>query len=199
MERYVSIALYFSIFRNNAWAPAQASKGKLFDKPLLDLITASNAKSVEALYSLKVQNPAISAGYGANLWLDVFRLGNYIVFPGVNFGFFTLPAIPLETQPNAAVHVGRAVFDGRFSDLELNNFDMVVNGTEFGMLAYAQTAYGPDAQPLLPLSAPDPDLAGEPSLIPFAGTLATVPANATGGTTQTLQLNFTSATALGNL
>ena len=196
VERYVSIALYFSIFRNNAWAPAQASKGKLFDKPLLDPSTAGNAKSVEALYTLKVQNPAISAGYGANLWLDVFRLGDYIVIPAVNFLFFTVPAIPFETEPNAAVHVGRAVFDGRFSDLELNNFDMVVNGTEYGLLAYAQTAYGPDAQPLLPLSAPDPDLAGEPSLVPFAGTLATVPANATGGTTQTLQLNFTSATAL---
>ena len=196
VERYVAIALYFSVFRNNAWAPAQASKGKLFDKPLLDPTAASNAKSVEALYTLKVESPATAAGFGANLWLDVFRLGDYVVFPGINFGFFSIPAVPIENQPNAAVHVGRAVFDGRFSDLELNNLNVVVNGTEFGLLAYAQTAYGPDAQPLLPLSAPDPDLAGEPSLVPFAGALATVPANASGGTIQTIQLNFTSATAL---
>lgn len=194
VERYVSIALYFSVFRNGAWSPAQASKGKLFDKPLLDPSTASDVKSVEALYTLKVETPATTTGFGANLWLDVFRLGDYSVV-NINLGFVII-SFPIETQPNSAVHVGRAVFDGRFSDLELNNLNIVIGGREFSLLTYAQNAYGPDAQPLLPLSAPDPDLTGEPSLVPLAGALATIPANAGGATNQTVQLTFTSASAL---
>ena len=35
VERYVTLKLYFSIYRNGSWAPAQTTKGKLFDKPLL--------------------------------------------------------------------------------------------------------------------------------------------------------------------
>ena len=37
----------------------------------------SDTKSVEALYTIKVQTPAAAPGYGANLWVDVFRLGDY--------------------------------------------------------------------------------------------------------------------------
>ncbi len=48
-------------------------------------------------------------------------------------------------------------------------------------LAHAQSTYGPDAQPLLPLTAPDPDLAGEPDLVPLSGALATGPADPSGG------------------
>jgi hypothetical protein len=196
VERYVSISLYFSIFRNDAWAPPQASKGKLFDKPLLDPTTVCDAKSIEALYTLKVETPAPQPGLGANLWLDVFRLGDYAVAITSFQGSQGTVAGPTETQPNSAVHVGRAVFDGRFGDLELNNLGIVVNGNVYGLLAYAQKAYGPDAQPLLPLATPDPDLVGEPNLIPQAGALATVAADAGGQTTQTVQLNFTSAGAL---
>ena len=196
VERYVSVSVFFSIFRNGSWAPAQASKGKLFDKPLLDPTQASDAKTVEALYTMKVQAPAPVAGVGANLWVDVFRLGDYTVIE------FTIPlvnitiAIPVENQPNSAVHVGRAVFDARFSDLELNNLNIVVNGTEHSLLPYAQSTYGPDAQPLLPLTATDPDLTGEPGLIPQAGALETLPPDPNQGPNQTLQLNFTSVSAL---
>ena len=197
VERYVSMSVFFSIFRNGSWAPAQASKGKLFDKPLLNPNQAGDTKTIEALYTMKVQTATPVSGYGANLWVDVFRLGDYIVFAFPAFPPF-IPgfAVPVENQPNSAVHVGRAVFDARFSDLELNNLNIVVNATEYGLLPYAQGTYGPDAQPLLPLTAPDPDLVGEPGLIPQAGALETLPSNPSQGSNQTLQLNFSSASAL---
>ena len=46
IERYVTLAVYFSIFRNDAWAPAQTSKGKLFDKPLLDPKVAGDTRVI---------------------------------------------------------------------------------------------------------------------------------------------------------
>ena len=95
-----------------------------------------------------------------------------------------------------AVHVGRAVFDGRFSDLELNNLGIAIYGHEEQLLTWAQATYGQDAQPLLPLSAPDPDLTGEPYLNPQAGALTTGPANVPAGYYQIAPLDFTSAGAL---
>jgi hypothetical protein len=93
----------------------------------------------------------------------VFRLGDYVVVE-IKFPPFFDIVFPVDTQPNSAVHIGRAVFDGRFSDLELRNLDIAVNSTKFGLLSYAQRIYGPDAQPLLPLpgNQADPDLFGEP-------------------------------------
>ena len=79
VERYVALGVYFSTFRDGAWAPAQRSKGKLFDKPLLDPTKANNSSNVASLYSVRVQTPAATPGYGANLWVDVFRLGDYQV------------------------------------------------------------------------------------------------------------------------
>jgi hypothetical protein len=189
VERYVTLSVFFTIFRNERWAPAQAAKGKLFDKPLLDSGSVGDAKSVESLYTLKVQQAAHTPGFGTNLFVDVFRRGDYKMFPF--FGIF-------DVQPNAAVHVGRAVFDGRFNDLELRNLAIAVNGSALGLLAHAQSTYGPDAQPLLPLPASqaDPDIVGEPALVPQAGSLATAPANPAGGSGQTLPLVFTSAGAM---
>ena len=73
------------------------------------------------------------------------------------------------------MHVGRAVFDGRFSDLELNNLGIAIYGQCGAALTHAQSTYGPDAQPLLPLTTPDPDLTGELGLTPQAGALRGVP------------------------
>jgi hypothetical protein len=193
VARYVSIGLFFSIFRNGSWAPAQAAKGKLFDKPPLDSLTVSNSKSVEAIYTLKVQMPAPAPSFGATLFIDVFRLGDYIVAP---LGDIT--EYISGTDPTKVVHIGRAVFDGRFSDLELRNLDVPgeqVGDTLYvdGLLLHAQNTYGPDAQPLLPLpdSQADPDLTGEPGLVPLAGALATQPADPNQASNQTLALNFT--------
>jgi len=195
VDRYVTLGVNFSIFRNDTWAPAQMSKGKLFDKPLLDPTQANDLRFVEALYTLKVQTPAPTPGYGANLYVDVFRLGDYTVEVDT-FGFFIFSItvdIPVDNKPDQAVHIGRAVFDGRFSDLELSNlpiYEPNAQNQPSGLLAWAQAAYGPDAKPLLPLSAPDPDLTGEFGLIPQAGALETIPADPTQGSNQTLPLMF---------
>ncbi|HKV94827.1 MAG TPA: neuraminidase-like domain-containing protein [Candidatus Angelobacter sp.] len=227
VERYVSLAVFFSIFRNGSWAPAQASKGKLFDKPLIDPNSASDVKSVEAFYTIKVKTPAPVAGYGANLWIDVFRFGDYnasqlalaetlqaqaaaMAAAAATAGgavadldnaiaqLDTIIAEAIEAEATAptAVHVGRAVFDGRFNDLELNNLNIAIHGQVEQLLPWAQQTYGPDAQPLLPLAAADPDLVGEPNLLPAAGALQTTPASSTGGSSQVVPLNFTSAGAM---
>ncbi len=213
VERYVTLGVNFSIFRNGSWAPAQASKGKLFDKPLLTSNSVSDTKTVEALYTLKVQTPAPTPGYGANLWVDVFRFGGYNaddVALAEGFEAVALAGAGSTSDANAiaaqysaviagltspkAVHVGRAVFDGRFNDLELNSeLQIAVYGNVDNLYAYAQSTYGPDAQPLLPLAAPDPDLNSDSGLEPEAGALAAFPS---AGQNSILQLNFTSAGAL---
>ena len=201
-DRYVSMSLFFSVFRNGSWATAQASKGKLFDKPFYDpLGSASDSGSVESLYSMKVQSPAPTPGYGASLYVDIFRQGN---FTDWNFGWLGNPNVTLIVGEDntVAVHIGRAVFDGRFSDLELVNTLVPAQVSAPGydqsvpLLSHAQSTYGPDAQSLLPLTATDPNLTGEPGLVPMAGALATAPADPTQGSNQTIALNFTSASAL---
>jgi hypothetical protein len=229
VERYVTLSLYFSIFRNGSWSPAQTSKGKLFDKPLLTTQSVSNNLAVEALYTLKVQPAPVAPGYGSGLWLDVFRFGVYdagAIAVAEEFEMVVANLLAAASQANVdanlaaadktiaqafqqvataieanditptAVHVGRAVFDGRFSDLELNNLNIAIYGNEEQLLSYAQSTYGPDAQPLLPLSAPDPDLTGEPNLKPQSGALITGPANVSAGSYQIAPLTFTSASAL---
>jgi hypothetical protein len=240
VSKYVSIGLFFSIFRNGSWSPAQMTKGRLFDIPLLTSQAASDSRTVEALYTLKVQAPTPAPGVGATLTVDVFRLGAYdanayvaalaaesadyaqaavdsAVAQGVGglSGIIGGAALTAEAQLEAAAsqalgaavgaaaaaaaathestatHLGRAVFDGRFSDVELRNLDVIVNGSIQQLLAHAQSTYGPDALPLLPLSTPDPDLPGEPNLVPRAGALATEPADPALGSGQTLSLTFT--------
>jgi Tc toxin complex TcA C-terminal TcB-binding domain/Neuraminidase-like domain/Salmonella virulence plasmid 28.1kDa A protein len=222
VDRYVTLGIYFSIFRNGSWAPAQTSKGKLFDKPLLtsNVISSSGApsnsnmvgdnKTVEALYTLKVVTPPTTAGYGANLFIDLFRLGTYTTNAIFGIGIDGSPAvqsIPENINPSEAVHIGRAVFDGRFSDLELSNLAIFYTGpispsiaddpSLIRLLSHAQQVYGPDAQPLIPLtSPPDPDLTGDSGLVPQAGTLGTSPADPTQGSSQTFALDFTAASSL---
>lgn len=206
VDRYVSLSVYFSIFRNDSWAPAQTSKGKLFDKPLLSSQEVSDTKTVEALYTLKVQAPAAIQGYGANLWVDVFRLGDYSVDVIETSTTVTNSSGTTVTDtyqinvndnlPSSAVHIGRAVFDGRFSDLELNNLSIIANGNEEALLSWAQSTYGPEALPLLPLTASDPDLNGEPNLLPQAGALVTGPTDVNAGANPSIPLAFASADAL---
>jgi hypothetical protein len=201
-DRYVALGVNFSIFSNNNWAPAHAAKGKLFDKPIFDWTTqAGDSKSVEALYTLKVQTPTPAPGTGATLFLDVFRQGNFLVISRLNE-----PKDPLNYQitgidDSLAVHLGRAVFDGRFSDLELQNLIVPIMYSNIPsppwytvkLLAHAKSVYGPDAQPLLPLTTPDPNLTSDSGLEPEAGALAAFPS---ATSSSALQLNFTSAGAL---
>jgi len=203
VNRYVSIGVNFSIYRNGSWTPVQSAKGKLFDKPIFDSSAqAGDVKSIEALYTLKVQSQSATPGLGTALYLDVFRLGTFTVK-----NMYNEPGDPMNYQVtdgshSVAVHLGRAVFDGRFSDLELNNLEIPGVYPDnfqqdvffaFGrpLLTHAKQVYGPDAQPLIPLTAPDPNLTGESSMLPIAGALAAFP-SATGGAKQTIQLSFPS-------
>src|SRR6266566_1248895 len=77
VAKYVSVGFDFTIFRNGAWAPAQKTKGKLFDIPILASDKVSDSKTVEALYTLKVWSPTPAPPYGASLFIDVFRFGAY--------------------------------------------------------------------------------------------------------------------------
>jgi hypothetical protein len=199
VDRYVTLSVNFSIYRNDAWAPAQMSKGKLFDKPLIDQTQANDTRVIESLYTLKVQAQAPSPGYGGSIFVDVFRLGDYsVTITDENLFFFTITQESTNLNPNTAVHIGRAVFDGRFSDLELRNLPIYeLNGNQaWGLLAYSQATYGPDARPLLPLTAPDPDLNGEFQLVPQAGALETAPADPTQGPNQPQPLVFFPASGL---
>jgi hypothetical protein len=212
VDRYVSLAVNFSIYRNGSWAPSQAAKGKLFDKPFYDPAVLSDANSIEAFYTLKVQTPAPTPGYGANLFVDVFRLGD---FEAWGFGWLNSQStvdLIVEENDTVATHLGRAVFDGRFSDLELRDLQVpagsyagnplqllpVGYNLSVSLLSHAQSTYGPDAQPLLPLpdNQADPDLVGDSGLMPMAGALATGPANPAHGSSQTMVLEFTSTGAL---
>ena len=207
VDKYVIISVFFSIFRNGNWAPAQAAKGKLFDKPTVTSAAVGSATVLEALYTLKVQTAAPAPGYGAQLFLDVFRLGKEQIH-----SLYNEPNDPLNYQVTGidntvAEHLGRAVFDGRFSDLELRNLlvrELLDNFATDSppwyatkLLKHAKATYGRDAQPLLPLpdNQADPDLTGEPGTTPEAGALTANP-GATGASNQTRALTFTSVGAL---
>jgi hypothetical protein len=204
-DRYVALGVNFSMFSNGSWAPPQAAKGKLFDKPFYGPTVGYSARQTEALYTLKVQTPAVSSGYGANLWVDVFRFGDFQTWS------FLGPTLIIGENDSVAVHLGRAVFDGRFSDLELRNLQVPAGSLiEVGgsvqqlpagydasvpLLSHAQATYGQDAQPLLPLpgNQADPDLVTDSGLLPQAGALVTPPPNPAGGSAQAFQLYFTAA------
>jgi hypothetical protein len=207
--KYVTLGVNFSIFRNGSWAPVQAAKGKLFDKPIFEYdiesesspgtTTVNNPKAFEALYSIKVQTKPGPSDYGTNLYVDVFRYGDYsltdvTVAPAPSPASFAPVKTIVSSFKDRAVQIGRAVFDGRFGDLELNNLPTVAGG----LLTYAQATYGPDALTLLPLNSPDPDLIGDSGgkLIPQAGALVTVPVDPTIFPNLTFVLNFSSASAL---
>jgi Tc toxin complex TcA C-terminal TcB-binding domain/Neuraminidase-like domain/Salmonella virulence plasmid 28.1kDa A protein len=226
VERYVSIGVNFSMFRNDAWAPVQAAKGKLFDKPLLDAEAVNDARAIESLYTIKVQAPAVEPGFGSSLWIDVFRYGDYnardiALTEQAEDAIAALAS--LESQQRGkdlaltralialfkaadaarvaaamsprAVQVGRAVFDGRFSDLELNNLSIAIYGQVKELLPYATSTYGPDAQTLLQLASPEPALVGEWGMLPCAGALEALPVAGAGANQSGLML-FTPASGL---
>jgi hypothetical protein len=211
-ERYVSLALSFSMFANGSWGSAQTAKGQLFDKPFFGAMNGSDAATVEALYTLKVHAPVATANLGARLFVDVFRLGEFDETQFITLGS-TIDLIA-GLDESVAIHLGRAIFDGRFAELELRNFGIpmparplsVLGLTEVTfsqpeavpLLAHAQEAYGPEAQPLLPLAAGEVEapLATDSSLVPRAGAMASPAAQADGPADQTIQLNFTSASSL---
>jgi hypothetical protein len=224
-DRYVSMGLNFSIFRNGSWAPPQVTKDKLFDKPIQLTTACSDAgpfpqtavdvKTIEALYTLKVQAASAAPGYGTSLLIDVFRNCTYdassiitaieenlaidVLNQVTNFvGASPVPTVAVPApDPTAAVQIGRAVFDGRFSDLELNSdLEVIVGGGAENLFTWAQATYGPEAEGLLPLSSLDPDLTGEPNLLPKDSAQVTSPAASSGGPFPFISLTFTGLSSL---
>ena len=174
-DRYVSLGINFSTLRNGSWAPAQAATGKLFDKPFYNPALVSDATTVAGLYTLKIRP---KQGYGARLFIDVFRLGDFKADPTSRI---------TDVDESVAVHLGQAVFDGRFSDLELRDLAVpagtLVKGppakapSAVHLLAHAKEAYGPAAQALLPLpdDQVDRDVSRRYGLILQAGALTPAP------------------------
>jgi hypothetical protein len=220
VERYVSIGVYFSIFRNGSWAPAQASKGKLFDKPMLTSRQVSDTKAVEFLYTLKVQppeqqTPPPAPGFGANYWLDVFRFGDYSINNGVSTLLQEYSSLEdkdgtlsaanqakfatdeINSLAPQAIHVGRATFDGRFSDLELADQPIIVQGEGQSLYFHSMSTYGPDAQQLLLLDDPESDLVGESVLEPQAGALVAYPGSPSVTGDNVTELSLTPPPTMG--
>ncbi len=104
-----------------------------------------------------------------------------------------LSTINDSEQNPTATHIGRAVFDGRFSALEMRDQPVILNSQVIAdYLNYAQQTYGHDAEPLTALASSDVDasLTGELILLPKAGALATVPIGAGQMTQLPLQLTM---------
>ena len=206
-DKYVVLTPFFSVFRNGSWAPAESTKNSLFDKPPQPVDQQGHTNLIEELYSVKIELAPPNQTYAGNLFVDVFRLGDFFVTAGA--------AYRIQDQ---ALHVARVVFDGRFRELELNNgktnftFGVVVTGplsptpfynigvfdgqNAFSLLDWGQTYYGPDAMALLPMAAPNPDLMPQELdanhvLAPQGGALVTPPPSTSSSANQTLPLNFT--------
>ena len=76
----------------------------------------NDARTVEAFYiDRRSAAPPKTPAMPARLFVDVFRIGKLRTHE--RFGFTVVDSM----DTSRAVHLGRAVFDGRFSDLELRN------------------------------------------------------------------------------
>ena len=183
--RHVEISVGSSTWRNGAWTQPQWAAGRIFDVPAQLSVGAANSstRAIEALYTLKIQLPATGT---ADMMVDIFRFGD-----NVRTEFFVgsidklrvhsrearlLLLLEPSQQSPTGLHIGRAVFDGRFNSLEMRNLPVSLNGSMVGSyLDHAQQHYGHDAEPLLELRAPAADLNGEPGLEPRTGALVTLP------------------------
>ncbi len=62
VARYVSIGVFFSIYRNNDWAPAQAAKSKFFDKPMLEFEVAERLQKRGGVVHAESTDGCVFAG-----------------------------------------------------------------------------------------------------------------------------------------
>ena len=181
-----------------AGRPPQASKGKLFDKPLLETDTyCQRREDVEALYTLE---GAIARTDGQaterNLWVDVFRFGQIRVrlALGESRRFVLTTSTTTGRRPSRAARSSTAG-------------SATSNCSKLGHLPGADRPGGHDlrvecdlldARPgdlrhrraaalAAPRAAADPDLVSDSALVPQAGALA-IPAGRPvgGGPSQTL-------------
>ena len=129
VDRYVTLGVHFSIFRDGRWAPAQASRGKLFDKPPFDPTSAGEAASVEALYTLKVQTPPITTP----LKNALEAVPNGSVSPPFGIGIaanLELPAPPFQVLVDSEMmNVVKVVGPSESQDLGVSPDTSVLLGT----------------------------------------------------------------------
>lgn len=191
-DRHVELRIYCSSWRDGAWTPPGLAAQSLFDKPFFFPGQTTNDADVEGLYTLKVQ-PS-----GSSLLVDVFRVGATTIeeaFAAAVAGFFGAELLTVEH----AVHLGRAVFDGRFSSLQLRDLEVDAGVGSNRLLERARGLYGPRARDLIELreSEAEPRLPPEPGMRPEAGAL--VARQSSIGAAATGELSFQATVSTGVL
>ena len=169
-DRYVELRIYSSSLRDDQWQVPQLATQSFFDKPLFSEGQTVTDHDIEVLYTLKVQ-PG-----GTYLLIDLYRTGpssTEEVVAAVLIEAFGMG--DLENLFVNAFHIGRAVFDGRFTELQLRNIlvDVDTGTGSRQLLERARALYGARAQDLLELVEADaePALPHEPDMRNEAGAL----------------------------
>ena len=172
------LGLYFSIFRNGSWAPAQAAKGKLFDKPLVELAVGERQPSVEALYTLKVQTPRPRPATARRCSSTSSASAR-----SRSHNLYNVPNDPLNYPGHGHRHYGRRCTSGARCSTGASaisscaicwcaSFSTTATDSPpwyaTMLLQHAKSTYGPDAQPLLPLpdNRPIPTSPASRGLVP---------------------------------
>lgn len=178
VDRYVELRLYGTSLRDEVWQPPQMAASSFFDKPALQSGEVFEDGDIEKLYTLK----ATSAH--SVLELDLFRTRWPRLAPLFNEEF-TLD------WADSAFHLGRAVFDGRFAEMQLNNVSVSVTSGPPSLLNRAKSVYGNRASALvaLPSTELEPDLPIEPGLRNAAGSLIAVQRRSSDPISKPLVLN----------
>ena len=169
-DRYVELRIYSSSLRDDQWQPPQLAAQSFFDKPYFFEGQTITDHDIEILYTLKVQPSS------AYLLIDLYRRG-----PGTSeeaAAAILAEIFDLGESENLfdnAFHIGRAVFDGRFTELQLRDVRVEADtGTGSSrLLERARALYGSRAQDLIELveSDAEPPLPHEPDMRNEAGAL----------------------------
>ena len=161
IERYIELRIYATSLRDDVWQPTQLSSSSLYDKQGIPNGAVLEEQDAEHLYTLKTQASENS------LLLDVFKVESA---KRVEWGLFDLG------QADAATHIGRAIFGGRFETLQLRDRNLSARSGPGPMLERAKTRYGQRASELEELRANDTEniLPREPGLRNVGGALLAV-------------------------
>ncbi|WP_290777949.1 neuraminidase-like domain-containing protein [Arenimonas sp.] len=192
-DRHVELRVYASSFRDGTWTPPGVAGQSLFDKPYFYAGQTTNDADVERLYTLKVQ-PS-----GSSLLIDVFRVGPTTIDDVIRAAIAGILGASDSLTVDHAVHLGRAVFDGRFGSLQLRDLRVDAGTGPTNLLERARLLYGPRASDLIVLPEPqaEPRLPPEPGMRPEAGSL--VAHQTASSTAATDELSFQATVTTGVL
>ncbi len=167
-DRFIELRIYATSLRDDQWQAPQLSAQSLFDKPFFFEGQAVSDHDIEARYTLKVQ-PG-----GASLLIDIYRSGPSSIEDVMRaIGEVLFGDDDIYDPLYRAVHLGRAVFDGRFNELKLRDLQVDADTGSRQLLQRARGLYGLRARDLLVLaeSEAEPALPGEPAMLNEAGAL----------------------------